>query len=118
MSDLDIVLPYPPSANHYWRHTKQGWHYISAKGKLYRDQVFLACLGHLPFNKPVSISVAVYFPDRRKRDLDNLAKVLLDSLVQAQIIEDDCWQFVPELHWKACGVMKGGQVVVSFKELA
>ncbi len=116
--DLEIALPYPPSVNHYWRHTRAGGHYISDKGRKYRDQVFLTCLGHLPFKKPVAISVDVYFPDNRQRDLDNLGKVLLDSLVHAQIIEDDCWQFVPELHWKACGVKKGGQVVVSFKMLS
>lgn len=30
MSDwLEIALPYPPSVNHYWRHTRNGRHYIS-----------------------------------------------------------------------------------------
>ncbi|OOF53856.1 RusA family crossover junction endodeoxyribonuclease [Rodentibacter genomosp. 2] len=117
MTALTLDLPYPPSVNHYWRHTRRGVHYISDEGKKYRDKVFLTCMGYLPFKKPVSISVEVYFPDKRKRDLDNLGKVLLDSLVQAKIIEDDCWQSVPELKWKAMGVEKCGRIVVRFEEL-
>ncbi|WP_238327005.1 hypothetical protein [Rodentibacter pneumotropicus] len=46
-----------------------------------------------------------------------MGKVLLDSLVQAKIIEDDCWQKVPELKWKAMGIEKCGRIVVKFEEL-
>lgn len=116
MTYLTLDLPYPPSVNHYWRHTRSGV-YISTEGRKYRDKVFLSCLGYLPFKVPVAIFVDVYFPDKRKRDLDNLGKVVLDSLVNAKIIEDDCWQFVPELNWKACGIEKHGRIVVSFKAL-
>ncbi|MCK3654244.1 hypothetical protein A4G19_13080 [Pasteurellaceae bacterium Macca] len=113
---VEIELPYPPSVNHYWKHTKQGRHYISPKGKAYQSQVFVACLGHLPFQKPVAISVDVYLPDNRKRDLDNLWKVLLDSLVNAQIVADDCWQYLPKLSIEAKGIEKGGRIVVRMEE--
>ncbi|MDH2923948.1 crossover junction endodeoxyribonuclease RusA [Nicoletella semolina] len=117
-NEITIDLPYPPTVNTYWRHTKQGRHYITEKGKMYQSKVFVACLGYLKFEKPVSISVKVWLPDNRKRDLDNLWKVLLDSLVNAQILPDDCWQCVPKQSIEAVGIEKGGRVVVRIRELS
>lgn len=37
----------------------------------------------------VFVSVAVTFPDRRKRDLDNVLKPVNDALVKGKVIEDD-----------------------------
>lgn len=113
--ELTLELPYPPSVNHYWRHAR-GRHYITEQGRLYQSKVFVACLGYLPFKKPVSVSVSVWLPDNRKRDLDNLWKVLLDSLVKANIVEDDCWQCVPRQSIEAMGVVKGGRIVVRLRE--
>lgn len=115
--EITLELPYPPSNNHYWKHTRNGRHYITDKGKAYQSAVFVACLGYLPFKKPVSIKVQAWLPDKRKRDLDNLWKVLLDSLVNAQIVADDCWQFVPKQSIEAMGVEKGGKLVVRIREL-
>lgn len=114
--EVTLELPYPPSVNTYWRHAR-GRHYISKKGKHYQSAVFLACMGYLPFKKPVSIEVQVWLPDNRTRDLDNLWKVLLDSLVNAKIVEDDCWQLMPKLSIEAMGVEKGGRLVVRIREV-
>lgn len=115
---LEIALPFPPSVNHYWRHTKQGRHYISDEGKRFQSQVFMRCMAEMPFTQAVEISVEVTMPDNRPRDLDNLWKVLLDSLAKAKIIEDDCWQKVPSIAMKAVGVSKADAgVVVTIKEV-
>lgn len=114
--EITLELPYPPSVNTYWRHAR-GRHYISEKGKAYQSKVFVACLGYLPFKKPVSIKVQVWLPDKRRRDLDNLWKVLLDSLVNAQIVADDCWQCMPKQSIEAMGVEKGGKLVVRLREI-
>ncbi|MGQ0285839.1 RusA family crossover junction endodeoxyribonuclease [Pasteurellaceae bacterium 22721_9_1] len=114
-NEITLMLPYPPSVNTYWRHAR-GRHYISEKGKAYQSQVFLTCLGYLPFKKPVSIDVEVWLPDKRKRDLDNLWKVLLDSLVNAKIVDDDCWQMIPKQSITAMGVVKDGKLVVRLRE--
>lgn len=84
-------LPWPPSINHYWRHTKNG-HYISKEGKLYRDEVYYTCLdyrGILPENGRFSVVIEAYPPDKRKRDLDNLLKSLLDALQNSGVYTDD-----------------------------
>ena len=66
----------------------------------------------------VGISVDVTMPDNRARDLDNLWKVLLDSLSKAKIIEDDCWQKVLSIAMKAVGVSKeNAGVVVTIEEV-
>lgn len=89
---LTIELPWPPSINHYWRHTKNG-HYISEEGKNYRQLVFFHCLKHKgKFTKDdrLSVHIQAHPPDRRKRDLDNVLKSLLDALQHAGIYNDDC----------------------------
>lgn len=88
---VEIELPWPPSVNHYWRHTEKG-HYISTEGKKYRHLVCLYCLNKrnkFGKNDRLSVSISAYPPDKRKRDLDNLFKSLLDSLQYAQVYHDD-----------------------------
>ena len=130
--ELEIALPFPPSVNHYWRHTRQGKHYISDKGKRFRELALLACFAELPFDGLVSVEVKVYLPDRRDRDLDNLWKVIMDSLAHAQILKDDSWKYVVKESIEAVGevrinekgetefipeIVKDGRVVVTIKEL-
>lgn len=88
---LKIELPWPPSINHYWRHAK-GRHYISLEGTTYREMVFWTTTKFRGQFKPtdrLSIHIDAYPPDRRKRDLDNVLKSLLDALQHAGIYEDD-----------------------------
>ena len=86
-----VKLPFPPSCNSYWRHSR-GMHFLSAAGKAYRTDVMAAILS-IGWNRRMQgrLSVEVYavMPDRRKRDLDNLHKGLLDSLTAAGVWEDD-----------------------------
>ena len=45
---------------------------------------------------PYKIRVEAVAPDKRRRDIDNLAKAISDVLVSAQVIEDD--HLCRELH--------------------
>jgi len=88
---IQLELPWPPSINHYWRHTKTG-HYISKEGKAYREMVFFHCLkSRDKFKKEdrLSIHIQAFPPDKRKRDLDNVLKSLLDALQEARVYHDD-----------------------------
>lgn len=90
---LELTLPYPPSANRYWRHF-QGHTVVSAEAKQYRDEVAwrLLARGVSPLAGPIRVTLHVYRP-RKARDLDNCLKVTLDAmqggayLSDAQIVE-------------------------------
>ncbi len=93
-----IVLPYPPSANRYWR-SYGGRVVVSADAKAYKAGVWLqAQHAHLhPFTGPIAVYVHAYRP-RKVGDLDNTNKVLLDALCgiayqdDAQIVELHSWR--------------------------
>lgn len=59
-----------------------------------------AGVSSLDVNKPLKIEVLVTFKDKRRRDLDNELSSVLDLMVDAGVIKDDCWVNVPEMSIK------------------
>jgi len=47
--------------------------------------------------RPVRVTIACFFPDRRRRDLDNIAKAILDGLQGPGLLGGDHWEAVPSL---------------------
>jgi crossover junction endodeoxyribonuclease RusA len=91
MEMIEITLPWPPTVNTYWRNFN-GRTIISAKGREYRqavaDQVLIQRVAkHVDY--AVKVEIKAYRPDRRRRDLDNLLKALLDSLTHSGVMQDD-----------------------------
>ena len=93
---MRLTLPYPPTANHYWRYGRGRW-YIAKAGKAFRDAVqaevlALRMTGQMPrepLRGRVRLLVTVYPPDGRRRDIDNICKALLDALQHAGVYDDD-----------------------------
>ena len=83
-------LPWPPSVNHYYRHVGPRV-LISRDGRRYREKVvaLLKNRGVECLEGPLELEIELYPPDRRRRDVDNSLKCLLDSLAHAGLYQDD-----------------------------
>lgn len=88
---MTLVLPWPPSVNTYWRRVGNRT-VLSRRAREYRAAAVAACLEQSAprlGTARVRVTVVVYPPDRRARDLDNTLKGLLDALVYARVLDDD-----------------------------
>lgn len=47
------------------------------------------------------LSIVLRYTDRRRRDIDNAVSSILDLLVDAHVLKDDCWTCVPEISARA-----------------
>lgn len=111
---MQLELPYPPSVNHYW-FVNGKRRFIGKRGKEYRARVDEIVTGYGRVPGKISFWIYVYPPDRRKRDLDNLPKCILDSLVFTGTIDDD--SNIDELHLIRKEIIKEGKVVVTINPL-
>ena len=87
---MTLTLPYPPSMNTYWR--RNGHQYFIAKaGQAFRTEVAARCLasGVRPLSGQVAMTVTLVPGDKRRRDIDNVLKPLLDALTHGGAWADD-----------------------------
>ena len=113
-----LQLPWPPSVNTYWRHTSRGT-LLSAKGRQFRADVE-ACVfeqhaGCKPLAGRLRVEIIAMPPDKRKRDLDNLFKGVLDAMERAGVYENDGQ--IDDLHIKRGEITAGGHLVVFVEEI-
>lgn len=89
--NLVLHLPYPPSVNTYWGF-QGSRRFLTKKAQNFKQFAASAyCLtNHKGFGKArLSVTIYLFPPDKRIRDIDNCVKSLLDSLCQANVFEDD-----------------------------
>lgn len=110
---LSFRLDYPPSVNHYWR-SFRGMVVLSAAGKAYRGAAAEFSTPQ-PLTGRLAVSLELTMPDRRKRDLDNCCKAILDAIGHAGIWVDDCQ--IDRLLIQRVGVEPPGCVDVVIEEL-
>lgn len=108
-------LPYPPSVNHYWRRVGART-LISRAGRAFRRDVcsLLAARRVQPLDGPLVVLIDVHPPDRRRRDIDNLQKALLDALQHGGAYHDDSQ--IVALSITKRGVVAGGKTFVSIQQ--
>lgn len=117
---MTLELPWPPSVNHYYRHVGSKV-LISAKGREYRRQVILWIAAHsvrwtkFAGGERLAVRVDAYPPDRRKRDLGNLDKSLMDSLQSAGVFADD--EQIDDLRFVRMPPVPGGRVAVTIEAI-
>jgi len=120
---MEIVIPYPPSVNTYWRAVK-GRVILSKKGREYRDAVNVAVANAFepedvedprPLLGRLKVVIKATMPDKRRRDIDNINKAALDALGYAGIYGDD--NQIDDLRVIRCDVMKPGCLEVEITEI-
>ena len=88
---INVKLPYPPTVNHYYT-IARGRKILSTKGRAYKDTCGIELiLQDAPKNLTARLEVNIdaYPPDRRKRDMDNIIKPLLDALQNYGMFDDE-----------------------------
>ena len=109
-----IQLPWPPTVNHYYT-VARGRKILSEAGRAYKAYC-CQCLMIQRVAKltkedaPFGVNILARPPDRRKRDLDNLLKPILDSLVDYGAIPDD--SMIDDLRIQRFEPAKDGQIEV------
>ena len=115
---VEIVLPWPPSVNTYWR-VWQGRPRIGHEGRQYRATVerLVLASGLQSFGaNPVAVAIDAHIPDRRQRDLDNLLKATLDALTHAGLWLDDSQ--IHDLRITRAPIVKGGALKIRVEDKA
>jgi len=111
MTPVTLSLPYPPSVNRAWR-THRGRMLLAKPARDYRDAVAVVTLrnGVLNLTGPLDVAVVACPPDGRLRDIDNVAKSLLDAMRVGKVYRDDSQVRRLRLEWGP--VTPGGCAVV------
>ncbi|MBP7748461.1 MAG: RusA family crossover junction endodeoxyribonuclease [Phycisphaerae bacterium] len=117
VAPVTIELPWPPSVNHYYRRVGPRT-LISRAGREFRRRVarILAARRLSPAQGRLAVTVEVYPPDRRRRDIDNLLKAVLDACQHGGAFPDDSrivWLLIHRTQ-----VVRGGRVIVTIRDLA
>ena len=110
-----LVLPFPPSVNTYWRNFR-GRMVLSQKGRDYKQAIAeYVSENNVPKygEQKLKITMILQPRDKRKIDIDNQIKCVLDSLQDAGVFDDDF--HVDELHVMRGEQVKGGKLLLTIE---
>ncbi len=112
---IQLLLPWPPSLNHYYRRVGNRT-LISKPGRQYRRAVVGQLRPHFgePLRGRLQVTMYAHPPDRRRRDLDNVQKALLDALQHAGVYVDDSQ--IDSLSITRCNPVPEGRMRVTIIE--
>ena len=118
MTTTTLILPFLPSVNTYW-----GFHghrrFLTKKALQFKAEVsavILATNTKSYGNDLLTMNIVWFPPDRRIRDIDNPIKPLLDSLMQANVMNDDSQ--IRQLTLQFGEVFKGGKALVTITNIS
>lgn len=108
---MKYEIPWPPSMNRLWR-AVGGRVILSKEGREYYARAREVLTPQVKFRHEAQVRVHVDFypPDRRRRDLDNLLKAVLDAGTKCGVWRDDSQ--VIEIHARRMAPTEGGLVVM------
>ena len=91
----NYTIPSIPPSNNKFIGRNARWSYQKEKTEWAKKIKFLCRPVPKEPLKKATVEIKYYFPDRKRRDPDNYSgKFLLDGLVRAKIIYDDCFDCI------------------------
>ena len=113
---MEFELPLPPSVNRLWRNIGNRT-ILSREARVYRQVIksILQCHRFDILVGPIAVDILVFPPDRRRRDIDNIPKALLDSLQHAGVFVDDSQ--IERLSIERREVVPHGRVMVKVESI-
>ena len=112
-----LSLPFPPSMNTYWR-TFRGMTVLSKQGREFKAAVANYVVEYkVPKlgDSKLRVSMVLFPRDKRKIDIDNRIKAVLDALQDAGVFNDDFQ--VDELSIVRGKTIKGGAIRVLIEQI-
>lgn len=131
MTLVKIELPWPPSVNAYWGKRNTGKFvrvFVTHEGKAFRRRAVEVCrqagIYGMRLGGRLAVKVTLCPPTKRRLDMDNFNKGLLDALSMhkdgeepgAEVWGDDSQ--IDDLHVLRGPVISGGKAVVEVSEMA
>ena len=116
--EFTITLPWPPSLNKLWR-IGRGKIYCSKEGVSFKEYVRFLCRAkkapRFAETDRLKLGLWLYPPNKRVLDIDNRAKIVLDSLQDAGVIPNDSQ--IDKIWIERKEIFKGGQAIVKIVSL-
>lgn len=128
LSSVRVVHPAPPWVfslpwlvavpdNRRTTSTEDGQHVLTRRYKLAMEAAALFAQRErtrlrvmTPITGALALTVRVWFPDRRRRDVGNLRKLLTDAMKGIWYVDDaQLWRET----WERCGIERGGRLRVT-----
>ena len=92
MTTIEIIFPFPPSANTAYPTNARGARHLSKRGKAFKDEagwIALEALRAIAGAQCITLDIALWFPNKRASDVDNYIKLPKDVICEALHIDDD-----------------------------
>lgn len=104
----------PPTVNHYWGFRGK-YRFLTKTAIRFRKEVSKACKDYR-IEGDMAVCIDYYPPDRRKRDIDNIIKPILDAMQHCGLFHDD-YQ-VQQITATRQDTVVGGLVAVHIRTVA
>lgn len=112
-----FCLPFPPSMNTYWRNFR-GRTVMSKAGRQFREEVIQYVIDNdIPKfgDRKLKLTLILRPRDKRKIDIDNRIKAVLDALEHAGVFDNDF--HVDHIEMIRGEPIKGGLLMVCIEEI-
>jgi crossover junction endodeoxyribonuclease RusA len=114
---MQLSLSYPPTVNNLYKNAGRKGRVKSDAYNSWLQEALLLLRAQRPVPHVGSFRATIVLtrPDRRRRDIDNTVKAILDALKKGGVIEDDSLAQSITVAWAWQEVAPGGSVTVSIE---